>query len=124
MSEIDELKHDIEHKKLAVRNRKVTIKELKKDKEMLKADLNNAYITVGNQSREIERQADVIKELEAQIEEMKCPQNCKNGSVYNWSDNSICMDCEKVRTLHEDNWQEMCKGCKYWELVKEIKENG
>ena len=57
-----------------------------------------------------------IKELESQIEEMKCPQNCKNGSVYNWSDNSICMDCEKVRTLHEDNWQEMCKGCKYWEL--------
>ena len=62
-----------------------------------------------------------IKQLEAQVEKMKCPQNCKNGSVYNWSDNSICMDCEKVRTLHEDNWQEMCKGCKYWEL--EIKEN-
>ena len=56
------------------------------------------------------------KRIEAQIEKMKCPQNCKNGSVYNWSDNSICMDCEKVRTLHEDNWQEMCKGCKYWEL--------
>ena len=58
----------------------------------------------------------VIAELEAQIEKMKCPQNCKNGSVYNWSDSSICMDCEKVRVLHEDNWQEICKGCKYWEL--------
>ena len=30
---------------------------------------------------------DKVKELQAQIEEMKCPQNCKNGSVYNWSDN-------------------------------------
>ena len=57
-----------------------------------------------------------LNNAKAQIEKMKCPQNCKNGSVYNWSDNSICMDCEKVRTLHEDNWQEMCKGCKYWEL--------
>lgn len=55
-------------------------------------------------------------ELKSQIEKMKCPQNCKNGSVYNWSDNSIRMDCKKVRTLHEDNWQEKCKGCKYWEL--------
>ena len=57
-----------------------------------------------------------VRQLEAQIEKMKCPQNCKNGSVYNWSDSSICMDCEKVRVLHEDNWQEICKGCKYWEL--------
>ena len=64
----------------------------------------------------------INKQQSEQIEKMKCPQNCKNGSVYNWSDNSICMDCEKVRTLHEDNWQKMCKGCKYWE-IKEIKEN-
>lgn len=53
---------------------------------------------------ERQKHDDKVKELE------------KHGSVYNWSDNSICMDCEKVRTLHEDNWQEMCKDCKYWEL--------
>jgi len=83
----------------------------------LKQDLEHKKIAILSRNAR-------IKELEAQIEKMKCPQNCKNGSVYNWSDNSICMDCEKVRTLHEDNWQEMCKGCKHWELVKEIKENG
>lgn len=40
-------------------------------KEMLKSDLNNAYIAIGNQSREIERQADVIKELEGHINELE-----------------------------------------------------
>jgi len=93
MSEIDKLKHDVKHKKLAVRNRKVTIKELKKDKDMLKADLNNAYITVGNQSREIERQADVIKELEAQIEKMKSCTNCINN--YFLATEEPCSSCTR-----------------------------
>lgn len=107
MSEIDELKHDIEHKKLAVRNRKVTIKELKKDKEMLKSDLNNAYICIGNQSREIESLEDTINELEAQIEKMKCCENCKNN--YFLATEEPCYSCTRcyARTTKKttDKWE-------------------
>ena len=73
---------------------------------------DNAKNKMGKRIAELEKENAELKE---QIKIMKCPLNCKNGSVYNWSDNSICMDCEKVRTLHEDNWQELCKGCEYWE---------
>lgn len=60
-----------------------------------------------------------IKELEAQNEKMKCPQNCRYGSISVWCDNSISIDCEKEKYLHEDNWCDFCKKCKEWE----IKEN-
>ena len=99
---IADLEQDLKHKKIAIQNRNARIKELEE--------------TCKDLSDKFDFQVKRVMQLEAQIEKMKCPQNCKNGSVYNWSDNSICMDCEKVRTLHEDNWQEMCKGCKYWEL--------
>jgi len=95
MSEIDDLKQNVEHKKLAVRNRKVTIKELKKDKDMLKSDLNNAYICIGKQSREIERQADVIKELEDHVRELEsgacscCAEDWKNKKIVKLNEEKI-----------------------------------
>ena len=62
---------------------------------------------------------DYITELEQQIEKMKCPQNCRYGSISVWCDNSISIDCEKEKFLHEENWCDFCKNCKKWE----IKEN-
>lgn len=100
MSEIDDLEQDLEHKKIAIRSRKIRIKELKKDKEMLKADLNNAYITVGNQSREIERQADVIKELEDHVRELEsgacscCAEDWKNKKIVKLNEEKIELEAQ------------------------------
>lgn len=90
-----ELQEDLDHKKIALKSRKARIKELEKDKEMLKSDLNNAYITVGKQSREIERQADVIKELEDHVRELEsgacscCAEDWKNKKIVKLNEEKI-----------------------------------
>ena len=59
---------------------------------------------------------DRVRELEQEIEKMKCPQNCRYGSISVWCDNSISIDCEKEKFLNEENWCDFCKNCKKWEI--------
>lgn len=61
---------------------------------------------------------DRVKELEAQIEKMKCCGNCENGELS--AHEEPCRHCQRCFASTDVTDQENVKD--YWEAIKEIKE--
>jgi chromosome segregation ATPase len=89
---------------------------LQKQNGELTDKVNDLEDKLANADYQLEGRDNEIRELEALNEKMKCPQNCRYGSISVWCDNSISIDCEKEKYLHEDNWCDFCKKCKEWEI--------